>query len=108
MNFSFNTKDTSSRVSWLMLVALWLVLLLLAALRPLSIPDEGRYADIGRWMLQSGDWLVPRFNGAPFFHKPPLLRWLRASPMALFGVTTSHTDAGRNVAQWGRGDNTEL
>jgi len=58
---------------------------MLAALRPLAVPDEGRYAEIGRWMLQSGDWLVPRLNGIPFFHKPPLLHWLQAGAMALFG-----------------------
>lgn len=63
------------------------VLLVLAALRPLAIPDEGRYGEIGRWMLVSGDWLVPRVNGIPFFHKPPLLYWLEASSLWVFGVT---------------------
>ena len=36
-------------------------------------------------MLLSGDWLVPRLNGLPFFHKPPLLHWLQAAAMALLG-----------------------
>ena len=31
----------------------FLLLLVLAALRPLAVPDEGRYGEIGRWMLQS-------------------------------------------------------
>ena len=44
------------------------------------------YADIGRWMLVSGDWLTPRINGIPFFHKPPLLQWLEAISMGVFGV----------------------
>lgn len=88
MSTSFNTKDISSRAFWLILVSLWVLLLLLAELRPLSIPDEGRYADIGRWMLLSGDWLVPRLNNIPFFHKPALLHWLLAGAMAVFGVTT--------------------
>ena len=64
----------------------WLVLLLLAALRPLAVPDEGRYGEVGRWMLQSGDWLTPRLNGIPFFHKPPYLYWLEAISLAGFGV----------------------
>ena len=55
-----------------------LLLLVLAAFRPLALPDEGRYAEIGRWMGVSGDWLAPRLNGLPFFHKPPLLYWLEA------------------------------
>ena len=63
------------------------LLLLLAAWRPLALPDEGRYAEVGRWMLSSGDWLTPRLDGVPFFHKPPLLYWLEAASMQLFGVT---------------------
>ncbi len=69
-----------------MLAAFWLLLLLLASLRPLAVPDEGRYGEIGRWMLISGDWLTPRLNGIPFFHKPPLLYWLEAISLATFGV----------------------
>jgi 4-amino-4-deoxy-L-arabinose transferase-like glycosyltransferase len=65
---------------------LWGVLLLLAAWRPLALPDEGRYGEIGRWMLVSGDWLTPRLNGIPFFHKPPLLYWLEALSISIFGV----------------------
>ena len=77
---------TEQRKSRLSLAALFLLLLLLAALRPLALPDEGRYAEIGRWMLQSGDWLTPRLNGIPFFHKPPYLYWLEAASQAVFGV----------------------
>jgi 4-amino-4-deoxy-L-arabinose transferase-like glycosyltransferase len=60
-------------------------LLVLATLRPLAVPDEGRYGEVGRWMLQSGDWLTPRLDGIPFFHKPPLLYWLEAMSLAVFG-----------------------
>ncbi len=81
-----NKTLTDRQKSWLTLAALWLVLLLLASLRPLAVPDEGRYGEIGRWMLQSGDWLTPRLNGIPFFHKPPLLHWLEAMSLATFGV----------------------
>ncbi len=62
------------------------LLILLATLRPLALPDEGRYGDVGRWMLRSGDWLTPRLDGLPFFHKPPLLYWLEAAFMQVFGV----------------------
>ena len=64
-------------------VAWWLFSL---GLRPLSLPDEGRYAGIARDMLVHGDWLVPRLDGLPFFHKPPLFYWLDALAMRLFGV----------------------
>jgi 4-amino-4-deoxy-L-arabinose transferase-like glycosyltransferase len=74
------------RRSWLILGALWLLLLVFASLRPLAVPDEGRYGEVGRWMLVSGDWLTPRLDGLPFFHKPPLLYWLDAISLASFGV----------------------
>ena len=63
-------------------LALWL----LAWFRPLALPDEGRYGDVGRFMMVSGDWLAPRLDGIPFFHKPPLLHWLQAAALSLAGV----------------------
>ena len=77
---------TERQKSWLTLAALWLGLLALACMRPLAVPDEGRYGEIGRWMLVSGDWLTPRLNGIPFFHKPPYLHWLEAISLATFGI----------------------
>ena len=49
-------------------------------------PTETRYAEIAREMLASGDWLIPRLNGIPHFHKPPLSYWLSAAGMGLLGV----------------------
>jgi len=81
-----NKSLSERQKSWLTLLALWLGLLVLASLRPIAVPDEGRYGEIGRWMLVSGDWLTPRLNGIPFFHKPPYLYWLEALSVAAFGV----------------------
>lgn len=77
---------TEQQKSWLLLALMWALLLVLSVLRPLAVPDEGRYGDIGRWMLLSGDWLTPRLNGLPFFHKPPYLHWLQALSLATFGI----------------------
>ncbi|MEJ7138542.1 ArnT family glycosyltransferase [Amphibiibacter pelophylacis] len=63
---------------------LWLVLL--AVIRPISMPDEGRYAGVARDMVVYSDWLVPRQNGMPFFHKPPMFYWLDAFAMSSWGV----------------------
>lgn len=73
---------------WLMaaVMGLGLALLALAAWRPLALPDEGRYGDIGRFMMVSGDWLAPRLDGIPFFHKPPLLHWMQAAVLSVAGV----------------------
>ncbi len=78
---------TESKKHWLSIAALWCFLLLLAALRPMALPDEGRYAEVSRWMLVSGDWLAPRLDGLPFFHKPPLLHWLQSITFAVSGVS---------------------
>jgi hypothetical protein len=49
-------------------------------------PDEGRYAEIPREMLQRGEWVVPYLQDEPYFDKPPLLYWLVMGCYALFGV----------------------
>jgi 4-amino-4-deoxy-L-arabinose transferase-like glycosyltransferase len=46
-------------------------------------PDEPRYADIGRAMAQSGDWVTPRLWGHPWFEKPALLYWMTAAGFRL-------------------------
>jgi 4-amino-4-deoxy-L-arabinose transferase-like glycosyltransferase len=54
--------------------------------RALFSPDEGRYADIAREMLDSGDWVTPRLNGLKYFEKPPLQYWATAAAFAAFGA----------------------
>src|SRR6185437_9449935 len=49
-------------------------------------PDEARYAEIAREMLASRNFLVPHLNFVAYIEKPPLLYWLGAIWMALFGV----------------------
>ncbi len=45
--------------------------------------DEPRYADIGRAMARTGDWITPRLWGRPWFEKPALLYWMTASGFRL-------------------------
>lgn len=49
-------------------------------------PDEGRYAEIAREMVASGNYIVPHMNYVPYVEKPPLLYWLSVLSMRLFGV----------------------
>lgn len=52
----------------------------------LAEPDEGRYAEVAREMLASGDWVTPRLDGFLFFDKPPLHYWGTAAAYALLGT----------------------
>jgi 4-amino-4-deoxy-L-arabinose transferase-like glycosyltransferase len=49
-------------------------------------PDEGRYAEIAREMVVSGDYVTPRDNFELYFEKPPLVYWLEAAAIKTFGV----------------------
>jgi 4-amino-4-deoxy-L-arabinose transferase-like glycosyltransferase len=60
----------------------WFALL---AQRPLYDPDEGRYAEIPREMLDGGDWVIPRLNALAYLEKPPLQYWLTALAYRGFG-----------------------
>ena len=55
--------------------------------RKLVRPDEGRYGEIPREMVASGDWLTPRLNGLKYFEKPPLQYWATAAAFSAFGVS---------------------
>jgi len=55
------------------------------SLRPLFNPDEGRYAEIPREMLASGDWAIPHLNGLLYLEKPPLQYWATAVSLSIFG-----------------------
>jgi 4-amino-4-deoxy-L-arabinose transferase-like glycosyltransferase len=69
---------------WLLLVLGWCVSI---QVRPLFDPDEGRYAEVPREMLASGDWVTPRYDGLKYFEKPPLQYWGTAATYAVFGVS---------------------
>ena len=49
-------------------------------------PDEGRYAEIPREMLEKGDFITPTLNYVAYFEKPPLHYWLTAFSFKLFGL----------------------
>ena len=48
-------------------------------------PDEGRYAEIPREMVATGDWTTPRLNDLKYFEKPALQYWATATAYTLFG-----------------------
>jgi 4-amino-4-deoxy-L-arabinose transferase-like glycosyltransferase len=72
----------TSTVFWLGLALLWFL--------PLNSPhlfdpDEGRYAEIPREMVASGDWVTPRLDAIKYFEKPALGYWATAAAFEVFG-----------------------
>jgi 4-amino-4-deoxy-L-arabinose transferase-like glycosyltransferase len=54
--------------------------------RHLIPSDEGRYAEIAREMLVSGDWVSPRYHDYKYFFKPPLQLWATVIAFDWFGI----------------------
>ncbi|MBA4418828.1 MAG: hypothetical protein C0392_13100 [Syntrophus sp. (in: bacteria)] len=52
----------------------------------LKEPDEGRYAEIPREMVEMNDYVVPHLNYTRYFEKPPLFYWAVALSYKTFGV----------------------
>ncbi len=44
--------------------------------------DEALYAAVSSEMIETGDWLTPRYWQEPFLHKPPLGYWLIGTSMS--------------------------
>ncbi len=73
----------SAFILMLVLAVIWFGVL---DYRTLIKTDEGRYAEIAREMVVSGDWVTPRLNGIKYFEKPPLQYWMTAIAFKSFGV----------------------
>lgn len=73
--------------------ALWVLFLIFCAVwfyalaaRTLVPTDEGRYAEMAREMVATGDWITLRLNGLKYFEKPPLQTWMNALTFEVFGL----------------------
>jgi len=49
-------------------------------------PDEARYAEASKEMIEQGSYIVPLYNGAPRLNKPVLFYWLQIASYRLFGI----------------------
>lgn len=82
-------NDKHSWAADLLILTLFLGLLFFFQLgrRALWSPDEGRYSEIPREMMVTGDYITPRLNGVKYFEKPPLFYWLQCLSIRFFGLT---------------------
>src|SRR3981081_1198695 len=69
---------------WIILAAVWFATM---PVRPLVDPDEGRYAEIPRAMVATGDGITPRLDGLKYFEQPLRQYWVTAAAYSMFGVS---------------------
>jgi 4-amino-4-deoxy-L-arabinose transferase-like glycosyltransferase len=75
----------STKRAWGLMLVIAIIWFANLEYRTLIKPDEGRYAEIPREMVASGDWVTPRLNELKYFEKPPLQYWATATAYTLFG-----------------------
>jgi 4-amino-4-deoxy-L-arabinose transferase-like glycosyltransferase len=70
-----------------MIVGAWLILHIGCLFTPGLLDDvDSIYMEIAREMLQRRNFVTPYIDGIRFFDKPPLMYWLAAGSMHLFGI----------------------
>ena len=87
-NDSMTTTDRSPHALLLLALLALSGLLFFLALGDMGLTDrdEGRNAEAGREMFESGDRLTPTFNGELRIAKPVFIYWLMEQSYRLFGV----------------------
>jgi 4-amino-4-deoxy-L-arabinose transferase-like glycosyltransferase len=66
---------------------------------PLLAPDEGRNAEVGREIKESGAWLVPTYNGVDYLDKPVF--YFKAVALSLTLIGNNETAARIPSAAFG-------
>ncbi|WP_119327619.1 phospholipid carrier-dependent glycosyltransferase [Cysteiniphilum halobium] len=84
-----------NRLRWQMDRVFWCDLLLITIIMAIALclygvpvlftPDEGRYAEIAREMVVNHQYIVPHLDGVIYFEKPPMIYWLTALSLKIFG-----------------------
>ena len=79
---------TKTSYRLLIIFTIYVVVRLLAMIYfPLQDTTEARYGEMARIMAETGDWITPYFDyNIPFWGKPPLVFWLQALSINIFGV----------------------
>lgn len=67
---------TRPRLLLLCITIVYAATLVAPAQRDLFVGDETKYGQVVREMSETGRWILPTLEGAPFTHKPPIHFWL--------------------------------
>jgi len=85
------TSAASTKRAWnlrsiILLVLTWMILQIGGLFSPGLLDDvDSIYTEAAREMLQRHDLVTPYVDGIRFFDKPPLLYWMAAGSMRVFG-----------------------
>jgi hypothetical protein len=85
VNFLMKKEGSSAKDILVLLVLFGVLFFLFLGRFPLTDPDEGRYAEIPREMIELRDFITPHLNYVKYFEKPPLYYWLTASSFKILG-----------------------
>ncbi len=77
---------TRHRHLFFLLLAASIILLITAGSYGVIETSDARYAEIGREMFISGDWLHPNLLDIHHYHKPPITYQITALGYGLFGI----------------------
>jgi 4-amino-4-deoxy-L-arabinose transferase-like glycosyltransferase len=82
------SRPRPSRIpSYALIVLAWAILQIGGLFTPGLLDDvDSVYIQIAREMLQRHDFVTPTIDGIRFFDKPPLMYWMAAGSMRLFGI----------------------
>ena len=86
-------------LAWLAAVIVFVALCFRLGHLPLLAPDEGRNAEVGREMKDSGSWLVPTYNGVDYLDKPAF--YFKAVALSLAVIGNNETAARLPSAAFG-------
>jgi 4-amino-4-deoxy-L-arabinose transferase-like glycosyltransferase len=83
-----SSTPKSSRIPSLVLIfCAWAILQIGGLFTPGLLDDvDSVYIQIAREMLQRHDFVTPTIDGIRFFDKPPLMYWMAAASMRVFGI----------------------
>jgi 4-amino-4-deoxy-L-arabinose transferase-like glycosyltransferase len=82
---SFQKKYSPRSI--LLLVLAWIALQFTGLFTPGLLDDvDSIYIEVAREMMLRRDYVTPFANGVRFFDKPPLMYWMAAAGMKLFGI----------------------
>ena len=82
-----NARAKNNPVSLAVIFVAWAALQLGGLFSPGLLDDvDSIYIQVAREMLQRHDFVTPTIDGIRFFDKPPLMYWMAAGSMRVFGV----------------------